>query len=385
MSERAGELKVQSALSLRVAEAAGSGVFALLRGALGLDAAQAAFERLHVVPGLLKAAGERVSRAELAQALNMALFLDVTQRVPMAAAYVADLQREGQQLVFDHGALRTVAWPSGALPPGEAAITRVLRPLGFTMAATYPLPRLKMTGRAWRHADFPEDIAQFFVSELHPERFSGSFQGAVTRVLSTSRDPLTPADLAVLEQLARDGDLPMAAASALLPRLVGCFARQHGLFEADDYQALLAESAEMAWIATEGNAFNHATDRVTDIDAVVAAQRALERPVKDTIETSATGRVRQTAFKAARVMREFLDRGQRVMLEVPGSFHEFIQRAPLDESGALDLAFDAGNATGIFKMTSSAATDAVTAAAIQRMRATLSGDSAMRCSSADET
>lgn len=361
MSERAGELKVQSALSLRVAEAAGSGVFALLRGALGLDAAQAAFERLHVVPGLLKAAGERVSRAELAQALNMALFLDVTQRVPMAAAYVADLQRDGQQLVFDHGALRTVAWPSGALPPGEAAITRVLRPLGFTMAATYPLPRLKMTGRAWRHADFPEDIAQFFVSELHPERFSGSFQGAVTRVLSTSRDPLTPDDLAVLEQLARDGDLPMAAASALLPRLVGCFARQHGLFEADDYQVLLAESAEMAWIATEGNAFNHATDRVTDIDAVVAAQRALERPVKDTIETSATGRVRQTAFKAARVMREFLDRGQRVMLEVPGSFHEFIQRAPLDESGALDLAFDAGNATGIFKMTASAATDADTA------------------------
>jgi hypothetical protein len=267
----------------------------------------------------------------------------------MAAAYVADLQRDGQQLVFDHGALRTVAWPSGALPPGEAAITRVLRPLGFAMAATYPLPRLKMTGRAWRHADFPEDIAQFFVSELHPERFSGSFQGAVTRVLSTSQDPLTPADLALLEHLARDGDLPTASAAALLPKLVGCFDRQHALFEADDYQVLLAESAEMAWIATEGNAFN--------IESVVAAQRALDRPVKDSIETSATGRVRQTAFKAARVMREFLDRGQRVMLEVPGSFHEFIQRAPLDESGALDLAFDAGNATGIFKMTAGAAKD----------------------------
>ena len=341
-------------LKARVAAAAGSGVFQVLSAALGDEAARAAFARVHVVPALLRPAGERVTRAELAQALNMALFVDVTQRVPMAAAYVADLQRDGRQLVFDHGALRTVAWPSGALPPGEAAITRVLRPLGFTMAAAYPLPRLKMTGRAWRHADFPEDIAQFFVSELHPERFSAGFQDAVTRVLASSRDPLTPVDLAALEQLARDGDLPTGAAVALLPKLVGCFDRQHGLFELDDYHALLSESAEMAWISTEGNAFNHATDRVADIEAVVAAQRALGRPVKDTIETSATGRVRQTAFKAARVMREFLDRGQRARLEVPGSFHEFIERAPLDERGALDLAFDAGNATGIFKMTAGA-------------------------------
>lgn len=333
---------------------AGSGVFALLAGALGHDAAQQAFAQLQVADGLLLPVKERVTRAELAQALNMALFLDVTRRVPMAAAHVADQQRSGQRLVFDHGALRTVAWPAGALPPGEAAITRVLRPLGFFKAATYPLPRLNMTGRAWRHADFPQDIAQFFVSELHPERFSPDFQVTVTRVLASSRDPLTPAQSALLEQLARDGELPRAAATALLPALIGCFARQHGLFELSDYHALLSESAEMAWIATEGNAFNHATDRVDDIDAVVAHQRRLQRPIKDSIETSATGRVRQTAFRAARVMREFLDHGQRVMLEVPGSFHEFIQRAPLDGSGSLDLAFDAGNATGIFKMTAGA-------------------------------
>ncbi|WP_420714878.1 2-oxoadipate dioxygenase/decarboxylase family protein [Roseateles sp. SL47] len=328
----------------------------MLTVALGEVLARQAFAQLHVVPALLRPVEAWVSRAELAQALNMALFLDVTRRVPMASAYVADLQRAGERLVFDHGALRTVAWPSGQLPPGEASITRVLRPLGFEMAATYPLPRLKMTGRAWRHADLPEDVAQYFVSELHPERFSEGFQATVTRVLSTSRDPLSPADLALLEQLARDRQLPFAAAEVLLPHLIACFARHHGLFEADDYQQLLSESAEMAWIATEGQAFNHATDRVADVAAVAEAQRALGRPVKDSVETSATGRVRQTAFRAARVMREFHDRGQRVMLEVPGSFHEFIQREPLPGSTALDLAFDAGNATGIFKMTAGRAT-----------------------------
>jgi hypothetical protein len=54
------------------------------------------------------------------------------------------------------------------------------------------------------------------------------------------------------------------------------------------------------------------------------------------------------------VRREFLDQGQVVTLEVPGSFYEFIQREQEPGSPWLDLRFDAANATGIFKMTSAA-------------------------------
>jgi len=329
-----------------------SGLYRLLGSAIGVAAASETFARLQVAPALHRPVTDTVARAELAQALNMALFRDVTLRVPAAAAYVAEQQRAGQRLSFDHGALRTVAWASGALPPGEAAITRVLRPLGFALAETYPLPALKMTGRAWCHEDLPEDIAQFFVSELHPERFSHGFQAAVTRVLSSSRDPLSPQDMAWLEQLARDQALPWAAAQTLLPHLIACFDRQHGLIALEDYQALLLESAEMAWIATEGTAFNHATDRVADIEALATAQRALARPLKARIEVSASGRVRQTAFRAAQVQRQFLYEGQVLSMEVPGSFYEFIQRERV--GGELDLGFDAGNATGIFKMTAQA-------------------------------
>ncbi|MBW8721011.1 MAG: DUF1338 family protein, partial [Polaromonas sp.] len=222
---------------------------------------------------------------------------------------------------------------------------------------------LKMTGRAYSHRDFPEDIAQFFVSELHPEQFSAPFQSAVTRVLSTSRDPLGPQDVADLEQLTRDGTLPLAQALRLLPQLLQCFDRQHGIFGMDDYELLLAESAEMAWIATEGNAFNHATDRVSDVDAVAERQRALGRPIKDKVEVSASGRVRQTAFRAATVQREFITAQGRVTRDVPGSFYEFITRDALAPIAAndpvqaprLDLAFDAGNATGIFGMTAARA------------------------------
>ena len=95
MSERSGELTASTvstastaltAFTARVAAAADSGLFQLLRGALGDEPARAAFARVQVVQALLRPAGERVSRAELAQAVNMELFLDVTDRVPLAAA-----------------------------------------------------------------------------------------------------------------------------------------------------------------------------------------------------------------------------------------------------------------------------------------------------------
>lgn len=296
------------------------------------------------------------SRAELAQSLTMILFHDLVQRVPSAKAYIDDVSARGERVVFDHGAVRTVLWPAGGLPAGERALTRVLAPLGYVLREVYPLAKLRMTGRSWCHADAPESIAQFFVSELHPERFSQAFEDTVTRVLASSRDPLAAADLEDLATLAERHALPIERARRLLPALVKCFDRHHDLFALSDYEFLRAESPEMAWIATEGNAFNHATDRVADVEAVAREQKERQRPIKDTIEISRSGRVRQTAFKAVQVERVFLDSGREVRRIVPGSFYEFISRDPLPDATELDLAFDAGNATGIFAMTASRTT-----------------------------
>jgi uncharacterized glyoxalase superfamily metalloenzyme YdcJ len=125
-----------------------------------------------------------------------------------------------------------------------------------------------------------------------------------------------------------------------------------------DYELLLAESAEMAWISTEGNAFNHATDRVANVDEVAAEQKRLGRAMKATVETSQSGRVRQTAFLAERVHRSFRAAdGTLTGREVNGSFYEFITRLPLPEEEGkhgLDLSFDSSNAQAIFKMTANA-------------------------------
>ncbi len=297
----------------------------------------------------------RVSRSELAQVLNMLLFDGILQRVPTGKAYTQDVVARSGKVFLDHGALRTVRWFGiGALPPGETALTRILKPLGYRLNGHYPLDKLKMTGRSYAHADDAENISQFFVSELHPERFSRGFQEAVTRVLGNSVDPLTPAASTLLNELERDGSLDMQQAAALLPVLLGCFERQHAAPGLADYEILQAESAEMAWIATEGNAFNHATDRVPDVHATADQQREMGRPIKPSVEISGSGRVRQTAFRADSVQRQFAVEGGMVERTVPGSFYEFISRDRFtDDAGdeQLDLNFDTGNAQGIFKMT----------------------------------
>ena len=298
-----------------------------------------------------------VSRKEMAQALNMVLFYDLLLRVPTGRQYTEEVAARGDKVFHDHGALRTVRWlENGALPPGEAAFTRILAPLGYRLNGVFPLDRIGMTGRSYAHQDCPDDIAQFFVSELHPGRFSPTFQGAVTRVLSSSQDPLTPKANFLLHELARDGRLVFADAAGLLPELKACFGRQHAVPHLADYELLLAESAEMAWIATEGNMFNHVTDRVDDLLRVTQEQNALQRPMKQSIEVSKSGRIRQTAFKADMVPRQFVGSdGELVERTVPGSFYEFITREHyLDSVVAaqkLDLGFDAANAQGIFKMT----------------------------------
>ena len=328
---------------------------------LGPEKTESLFTTLTFPTALSDWEDRTVTRAELAQAMNMALFEDLLERSPNGRAYTNEAIANGGSVYFDHGALRTVRWDNnGALPPGEAAFTRILRPLGFKLNGRYPLDKLGMTGRAYAHEDAPDEIAQFFVSELHPERFSAEFQQAVTNVVSSSKDPLTPLAVSQLWELEREGSLPMDAAHKLLPVIVGAFARQHGVPNEADYEVLLRESAEMAWISTEGNAFNHATDRVEDVFTLSDEEKNKGRPMKPEVERSRSGRVFQTAYRADTVERQFRSVGGKLVTrDVPGSFYEFITRKrtfdQASRSWVTDLRFDAGNAQGIFKMTANAA------------------------------
>jgi len=333
------------------------GLFSLVASTVGQPAAEWLEHRVEVpkVLGGFSWSDEAIHRVWLAEALNLCLFHKLVEGVPDGLRYVDEQFEGGRKVVFDHGAIRTVDWAdNGELPRGRQAFSRLLEPLGFTDVRTYPLTKLNMTGWGYRQMDLPEDIAQFFVSELHPGRLSQSFQDAVSRVVGSSRDPLSPENLSVLSRLRTTRHCSLMEAMQLLPALYRAFGRQHGVVREDDYRQLLSESAEMAWIATEGNSFNHLTDRVVDLEATVAEQNRRERPMKDSIEVSGSGRVMQTAYKACTVSRGLLNaEGVVVAHKVPGSFVEFIQRKIDPDNGKIDLNFDSSNAQGIFKMTDS--------------------------------
>jgi hypothetical protein len=328
----------------------------LMQAAVGASGAEAVLSIVRIAPSLLDERDGAVSRAAFAMALNGILFHDLLQRVPTGAAYVEDQRRAQRPIVLDHGALRTIRFadgPTGELPGGFLAFARILEPLGYEVTGLYPLERLGMTGRGFTHRDLAEDIPQFFVSELHVERFSLAFQTVARRVFGATREPLGEDARSALEALAKHGRCELDLAERALPQLAAAFGRWHPLPSLADYEALKRESPEAAWISTEGNAFNHATARVPDVAELSEQQRRLGRAIKADIEVSALGRVRQTAFRADAVVRRLPGPAGLVEREAPGSFFEFISRAR--EGGAdgpLDLRFDSANAQGIFAMTS---------------------------------
>jgi hypothetical protein len=176
---------------------------------------------------ILESAGA-VSRGVFAMALNAVLFHDLLTRVPTAAAYVAERRRQGERIIFDHGALQTIRFATrhtGALLPGVESFERILQPLGYHLAGTYPLDRLRMTGYGFAHREFPETLPQFFVSELHVERFSNEFQAAAERVFGSTRDSLTTASNAALADFAETGRCEMKLAAPSLREIAGAFGR----------------------------------------------------------------------------------------------------------------------------------------------------------------
>ena len=186
---------------------------------------------------------------------------------------------------------------------------------------------------------------------MHVEALDDGARAAAHRVFGASQDPLDTATLRFLADLKATGRAPVTDTIEILPRLAAAFGRSHPACSIEDYEILRAQSAEAAWIATEGAAFNHVTDRVADVEALAAALRDAGYAMKPRVEVSASGRVRQTALRADTVRRRFTSNEGLIERDVPGSFYEFITRAVDPATGRLDLAFDSGNATGIFAMT----------------------------------
>ena len=269
----------------------------LLCALLGRQSTDQLFAMLEVSTALSDETGPGVSRGVLAQALNMVLFGDLLARAPSARAHVHDRLENGEKVVHDHSVVATIASPHvGGLPSGREALSRVLVPLGFVESGSRRSWEGGVTEHTYLHADHPDDIAGFVVIEVHPHWFSRGFEAAAERVVQSSRDPLQ-AQTAWLAALQSEENVELADAVAILRALAACFDRQHATPSLDDYDLLGRESAEMAWIATEGNAVMQVAQRVAEpnnrgsavlrgdvsepVDLLLLEPAYVERPFRD--------------------------------------------------------------------------------------------------------
>lgn len=94
-------------------------VESLLLELLGPEKTERLFSTLNMPSVLQDWEVGTVTRAELAQAMNMA-HDNLLQRSPNGHTYTTEAVANGGSVYFDHGALRTVRWSqNGALPPGK--------------------------------------------------------------------------------------------------------------------------------------------------------------------------------------------------------------------------------------------------------------------------
>ena len=303
----------------------------LLEGTVGARRTEALAGLVDIHPALLTPRTGPVPRGVLAMAMDLLLFEDLLRRVPASALYVQQQVREGRKIVYDHGALRTVLAPSGALPQGHLAFARILEPLGYQVNGIYPLelpghdrPGLRPSGPARGHPPVLRERAPSRAVLRRPSRRSRPGSCASAKDPLPCLDPADPGRAAVppgtLPTNRRGGSCP-----TWWPASTGSMRRPPWPTTRPSWRKA------PRWPGSPRRGTPSTTPRTGYRTwwRCPAAQKALGRPMKDEVEVSTSGRVLQTAYKAAQVERAFVEPDGRLVLRtVPGSFFEFITRKP---------------------------------------------------------
>jgi len=252
----------------------------LLVYAIGPVKAERAMESIVFPPFLNDWEWGSVTRSELAMALQVVLFDDLLMDSLEGRVTLHDSVKKGKRLFLRRSYLLTArSRLNGALPVGEAAITRILGPLGYRFMAASEFDGGGAVKRMYAHADQSEALAGFVIGELDQDSFSTGFQRVVERVVASSTDPITPLCVHHLSELDRVGVLPLTIAEQVLLSIAGAFSRRHQTVNDSDVELLASESVEMASVARIGNAVCSVVARLTE--ASVKLDRLLAPSVSD--------------------------------------------------------------------------------------------------------
>ncbi len=255
-----------------------------------------------------------------------ALWSDYVAMAPQAERIRSAFEAQGERVVNDHVAFRTLALD----PIGLAKLEPHILDLGYKPQANYDFPAKKLRATGYV-ADDP-DAPRIFLSELLVDQLS-SASATILRECAAWIDP---------------GDVtePEVLWSGRLWEPISWH----------DYQTLVAESEYAAWVATLGLRPNHFTISInnlkefTEVEQVLQLVESLGYGINDSggrVKGTPAELLEQGSTMADEMEVDFAD-GQRH--RVPTCYYEFAKRHP-DSSGKLFQGFVAASADKIFEST----------------------------------
>lgn len=298
---------------------------------------------------------------EVAQALWEHLWRLYQERVPYAREYRALIEAEGGRVVHDHVAFRSFRHFAGELDLGIGYVARILEPLGYQLKGAYEFPETHLYAQHYEHPEQEsENLPKVFVSELLVDELPFATASLVRRALDSAADQLPSPSLEWV-RLRED--------RRLAPRQGKWEAAIAGLSQFSTQRpwsppALRAvrevnqESQYAAWTLLHGFAVNHFTAFINrqgvaslpDLPTTAAALRARGVPVRESLDGSPGGPLRQTATAAVEEEVPVLDDdGKPALLPWTYAYYELAERGRRE--GRLFQGFIAGQARHLFETT----------------------------------
>ena len=251
---------------------------------------------------------------------------DYTAMAPQAAVIHQAFADEGETVVNDHVAFRTLALE----PLRLHNLQTHLLALGYQPAGSYRFEAKLLEATGYVHAD--PDLPRVFVSELLVDELSDA-AAAILRRCAAAVDP------------ARLSTPSVMWAGRLWPTITS-----------EEYDLLAAESEYAAWVATIGLRPNHFTISINhlhsypDVESVLQRVESLGFAINDSggrVKGSPAVLLEQGSTMADRMPVVLADDAVR---ELPTCYYEFALRHR-DSDGQLFQGFVAASADRIFEST----------------------------------
>lgn len=283
-------------------------------------------------------------------------------RVPYAAQYQTMVEARGGKVQNDHIAFRSFNCDTGAQLPGVEAVAQIIAPLGYRRKDRYVFADKHLTAWHWEH-ETSLDAPKIFTSQLEVSELPRATADAIKVAVKGAPDLLAPQHRDALARLAKGESCNDKEAESLAEHLVGFFVRPWHPPLRRTVIEVNRVSQYAAWTLLHGNDVNHFTASINeqnvpewpDIEATVAALRAVGVPMKSELEGEVGSRLCQSSTLAVNEVCDVIeDDGSPGELTWSYAYYELAQRGDVPGPDGRPLRFQGflgAQATHLFEMT----------------------------------